>query len=313
MGIIETIRQHIAVSSGNFAALFKDVEIPPLPAATTSFISEFNKPEPDIRRLAKIITADVELAAKVMRTANSPLYRLSTRVKSIQHAITMLGIHSIGTIVLSYTMKSSVPKPAGDLFDQEAFWTDSLVRALLARSLTRRYLTCQEDEAFTAMLLSDVALPVLLCVWAKYYAPVVEQWKRGAERLSQIERKDFGWDHAQASAWVLKSWDISDEIVCLVGSHNLPVSEIRQLGLERDIALPVATASMLPSMLRPSDERARLFVETMCDVFSMTERGVVELISEIRTNLDEIREQFDLRDRTRHNVLEDVVSIVDSR
>ena len=313
MGILERIRQHAAVASGNFASMFKEVEIPPLPAATTRLIAELNKPEPDIGQVAKIISADLEVSAKVMKTINSSLYSLPSKVKSVQHAMTLLGLRSIQAIAFSYTMKATIPKPKGDLFDQEAFWTDSLLRALLARSLTRGSPAGGEDEAFTVMILADVALPVLLCVWRDYYTPIVEQWKTSTERLSQIEREDFGWDHAQAGAWILKSWSFSDEIVCLAGSHNLSISEIRQLGLEQTIALPLATASILPSVLRPSEERSRLLIRTACEAFSMTAKELGGLFSEVQSNFNDIREQFDLRDRNTSSMFESLISLSDSQ
>jgi HD-like signal output (HDOD) protein len=215
------------------------------------------------------------------------------------------------TIALSYTMQAAVPKPKGGLFDQEAFWTDSLCRALLARSLAKRFMPGEEDKAFTAMLLSDVALPVLLCIWRDYYAPIVERWRTGAERLSRIERADFRWDHAQAGAWILNSWEFPEEIVCLAGAHNLPLSEIRELGLEKSVALVLACASLLPSVLRPDKKRARQFVKTGCKVFSLTEEAFGELIWKLQVNFHDIREQFALRSENSDIVLDELLALCD--
>ncbi len=48
MGIFAKIRRHAAVAGGDFASMFKDVEIPLLPAAVTRLIAEINQPEHDI-------------------------------------------------------------------------------------------------------------------------------------------------------------------------------------------------------------------------------------------------------------------------
>jgi hypothetical protein len=30
-----------------------------------------------------------------------------------------------------------------------------------------------------------------------------EEWNQSARRLSEIEHEHFGWDHAQAGAWII--------------------------------------------------------------------------------------------------------------
>lgn len=52
-------------------------------------------------------------------------------------------------------MIDAVPRPAGDLFDHGAFWTDSLVRALLARAFVAGRGRAEAEEAFATMLLAD--------------------------------------------------------------------------------------------------------------------------------------------------------------
>lgn len=307
MGIFEKIRSHAAIASGNFASMFKNIEVPPLPAVATRLISEFNRAEPDMQEITKIISSDLEISSKVIRTVNSSLFGLPNQIKSIQQAIPLLGLRSIRTIALSYAMKKSLPKPSGKLFNHEAFWADSLARALLARSLTHYFRPGEKDEVFTAMLLADIALPVLLSVWSDYYSPIFSQWRDNCERLSQIERKDFGWDHAQAGAWILKSWDFPDEFVCLVGVHNLTIDELKNLGLEKTIALPLAVASLLPSVLKPDEKRAKLMNETIMNSFAMPEDYFRNMVAGIQISFAEMRDHFDLKDQ-KFNIFELVLN-----
>ncbi len=295
MGLLKNIRRHAAVAAGDFAALFRDCEIPPLPAATARLLAEIKQPEPDIGRLVKVISASPELSAKVLRTINSSLFALRNRVTTVQHAVTMLGVRHIRTLALSYAVKESIPRPESELFDHEAFWSDSLLRALFARGFAQRNGRNEAEEAFTAMLLADVALPVLLSSWQDYYQPVVERWREGDEHLSVLEREAFGWDHSQAGAWILQSWDFPEELVCFVGTHNLAHEEIGELGLGETIAIPMATAAMLPSVLNPDPARAQRFIELTCEAFSHSEEDLLALLDRTETELAEVRELFELK------------------
>ena len=74
MGLLKKLRRHAAVARGDFGMLFKDVKIPPLPAAVNRLIAEINRSEPDIDRLVQLISSDPEITAKVIKTVNSSLY-----------------------------------------------------------------------------------------------------------------------------------------------------------------------------------------------------------------------------------------------
>jgi HD-like signal output (HDOD) protein len=308
MRILEKIRRHSAVASGDFAKIFKQVAPPPLPAAATRLIAEINRPDPDPAQLVKVISAMPDLSAHVMRTVNSSFFSLQHRVTSVAHAVTLLGLRHIRPIALSFTMIGAVPRPEEALFDHEGFWTDSLVRALLARSFARTRKRGEEEEAFTAMLLADVALPVLLSSWQEYYAPVVERWQESTDRLSNIERHDFRWDHAQAGAWILESWGLPEELVCFVGVHNLSVSQLRELGLDDTIAVTVATASLAPSMLKPDLERAKQLVDAAAGTFSLSEGALAELITGVRKELEELRGLFGLQSRNVATVFNELMA-----
>jgi len=266
---------------------------------------------PDIQRLSQIISSDIEISTKVLRTVNSAFYALPNPVKSIHNAIMILGLKSIQTITLSYAMKAAIPKPKGRLFDQDAFWRDSLLRALLARSIARHSQLTDMDEAFTASLISNLAIPVLLSVWEKYYIPVVEKWRDSAKRLSSLEYEDFGWDHAQAGAWILKSWDFPDEIVGLVGSHNFSLEKIRQYNLDQTVARSVATASLLPSMFRPCMEDNKFLIKTVQKEFELSLDQFAGMLNDILVEFSDIREQFDIRDITDNLVFEGLLELCD--
>jgi len=311
MGIIRKIRRHAAVASGNFAMMFKDVKIPPLPEVVTCLIAEINQPEPDIDKLATVISSSTGIAAKVIKTVNSALYSLRTPVTSVKHAVTLLGLSHIRSIAIAYGTMDALPKPDSDLFDHEAFWTDSLLRAIISQSIARKIFKSQAEEAFTAALLADIALPVLLSVWGEYYEPIIEEWKQSSKRLSEIEREHFGWDHAQAGAWILQSWEFPDEMVCYVGAHNLPWDTIREVELENTIVAPIAVSAISSSVLKPDPERSAGVFGASVEWLSMTRSDFVECMTDVKTSLGDILELFDLPERNPDRILDDITSITE--
>ncbi len=258
--LFQRIRRHAAIAGGKFEVLFREINMVPLEPAAVRLIEELNKPEAGMEEIAGLIGSMPEISTRILKTVNSSLFALRSPVLSIRHAVSLLGLDHVRAVALSYVTVNSVPRPAEEIFNHKAFWGDSLVRALVARGLASHYCPQYLDDAFTAMLIADVALPVLLTKWTEYYRPVVQEWMEGDRRLSQIENSHFGWNHAQAGAWILQTWNFPEQLVCFVGIHNSDPQLIDELQLEGTIALPLMVASLLPASLHQQEGRTGNFL-----------------------------------------------------
>lgn len=305
--LFSRIRRHAAISTGNFETLFKNISIAPMPAATARLLEALNKPEVEMQQISQLIAALPEISAQVLKTINSSLFSLPSPVLSIQHAVSLLGLDHIRSIALSFAAVKAIPRPEVDLFDQQAFWTDSLIRALVARCFARHHCPEQCDDAFTAMLIADVALPVLLTSWTEYYQPIVEEWQNSDQRLSVIEQKHFGWNHAQAGAWILQHWGFPEQLVCFVGIHNVTPKIVKELQLQDSIAIPLIVASLLPSSLHiESDNKASLFVSESLHHFSLSPEDLLTILDETEQGFLDIYELMGLCQMGSHPTLEAV-------
>lgn len=297
MGILKKIKRHAAVASGDFGAMFKGVEIPALPVAVNRLIAETNKNDPDIDYLARLISSETGIAAKVIQTVNSPFYGFRSPISDIKRAVMLMGLKNIRSLALAYGTMDALPKPKGELFDHEAFWNDSLLRAFLARNFSEPAFKSQVDEAFTAALLADVAIPILLSVWGDYYEPVVRTWLNSTKRLSQIEREHFGWDHGQAGAWIVQSWGFPDEMVCYIGAHNLSLPEIEKYELDQTIAVPMSIAANCASVLKPDGTRANQIASLAHQYLQLHGDAFEHQIGGIQSAVKDIIEIFGLSNR----------------
>ncbi|MBU0742463.1 HDOD domain-containing protein [bacterium] len=299
----ESVRQ-------TFEKEFGKIEIPVLPAAVSRLLAEINSDEPDTGRLEKIISSEPQICAKILRTVNSSHFALRSQVKTIRHAIAMLGLNRVRSIGLSYAMFDAVKPPKNKLFNHEAFWTDTLLRALMARCITRRTRPGAEEEAFTAMMLADISIPVLLTAWEEKYLPVFAKWQGNIMELAQLERHDVGWDHAQASAWILHKWEFPEALVCAAGAHNMDAGQLRASGFGETLAVQVMCASHLPSSLRPSRGRMRNMIRVMRKELGLTTKEWPDIHREIRDSFDAICKEFELNGQLAAKVLEVLEELV---
>ncbi len=286
-----------------FAEQFRFIKIPVLPAAIARLLNEINKDEPDIAKLETIVSSEPQISAKILRTVNSSHFALRVKVTTIRHAIAMLGLNRVRSIGLSYTMHDALQEPETKLFRHEAFWTDTLLRALLARSICQRALPGQEDEAFTAMMLADISIPILLTAWSEKYEPVFARWQGDIMELAHLERELVGWDHAQASAWILRKWEFPDKLVTAAALHNCSSEEIRADGQAEGIALPVMCASHMPSSLKPCRDRSRHMVKLTCSELDVERSEWPFIVDEVSESFRAVCKEFELSGRLARGVL----------
>ncbi len=312
MGLLKKLRRHAAVARGDFARLSEHVKIPPLPAAVNQLIAEINRSEPDIDRLVQMISSDPEITAKVIKTVNSSLYSPRVPVADVKRAVTLLGLAQIRSIVLAFATMDALPKPKGNLFNHNAFWIDSLLRAILARALSRQRFRGQMDEVFTAALLSELAVPLLLCVWNEYYQPIVKEWQTSPKRLSEIERKHFGWDHAQAGAWIVQSWEFPEEMICYIGAHNIPIEKIKAIDLQDTLVMPLAIAALSPSVLKPDPAAAAAVFHEALNGLEMDAGQFAAAIEAAKDTLIEILVLFELPDQKAVKIFGDLLTVAEA-
>ncbi len=246
MKLFKKIKRYAALSTGNFEKIFRDKEIPPLPEAVMKLLDALKDPEIHIGNIAHIVSSDPGLSTEVLKLANSPLFGLRSEIKSVQQAISTLGLKRLENIAITYGVKKAVKDPKVGGFDFNLFWSVSLYRAIFSKEISVATEIGDPDEAFTGALLQDIALPVLLKDWFEEYKMVYDTWIKEGKQLSKVEDKRLSWNHAQAGAWMAKKWGFPAILVCCIGLHTESLEKIEKLELLDTSVTPVVISSKVP-------------------------------------------------------------------
>ena len=253
MGVLQALKRMAAMASGDFEEIFQGFRCPACPEVAARLLDATKDPEAGAERLASLIEADPGLASRVLRLVNSAAYALPGTVSTIRHAVTLLGTKEIQGLALALSVKEAIKDPGRGGFDLNLFWYDSLTRAVFARLVAERGGT-EPEEAFTAALLQDIALPVLLREWFELYREVYEDWEKGRAPLHKLEEERLGWTHAEAGAWIARRWRLPEVLACSIALHVRPAAELAEAGLETTPVIPVAVSSLIPRLFQEGPE-----------------------------------------------------------
>jgi len=190
---------------------------------STRLLHLVGRDETPFREIADVIQLDPALSAELLRLANSALFGARYPVKTISHAIALVGQERICNLIwTSFLSGFMCLVPAHETLGQ--CWRHSLASALCCERLAegagvnRRF-------AYTAGLLHDIGRLSLLASYPAEYARMLEVAAEYDVNVLSFERQVFRMDHCQAGAWLASYWAFPKEFSYFVAMHHTPVED----------------------------------------------------------------------------------------
>lgn len=195
-----------------------DVGIPPCPVILDRFMTEAQRDEPDFNRLANILGTDVGLSAGLIKTANSPFFGMRQHVRSVNEAITILGLNSTGRAVAGIILRKNFP----NMQNLERFWDTSAriahISGWLAQYLNIRGL--RAEDSYTFGLFRDCGIPVLLGRFPQYEKVLIVANNECTQNFIDIEQAELPTNHAMVGCLLAQNWRLPDEISFAIRNHH---------------------------------------------------------------------------------------------
>jgi putative nucleotidyltransferase with HDIG domain len=170
--------------------------------------------------VAEIIKADAALSADILRLANSPLFGLRQPPTGILHALALLGLRRLMTLVMTAAI-GRFSNPARDTPALRRCWRHNLACGLICEDLADAA-GLDRDMAYTAGLLHDIGRTGMLCVWTSRYSHLLDETGPDPVGLLASERQDFGISHTTAGAFLLRDWRLPEIFSQVAGRHHDP-------------------------------------------------------------------------------------------
>jgi diguanylate cyclase (GGDEF)-like protein len=207
--------------------LAKCSSLPSLPAVALQVLRLCQSEDLDLGEIAKVITNDPALSAKMLRLVNSPTYGLRQQVRTIQHALALLGVNAVRTLALSFSLAADMRGKNQPGLDLRAYWKRSVLSAVAARELAvAAGLAPVKEEAFLAALLQDIGRLALARIASDVYGTLSDRSGGDHLALEMLERSDLGADHAEVGHWLCTNWKLPPPLCFAIQhSHGLPAPD----------------------------------------------------------------------------------------
>jgi putative nucleotidyltransferase with HDIG domain len=201
--------------------LLNDVSsVPSLPILYSRLDETINHPRSSIADIAKILSEDQGLAARVLKLANSPLFGYFSRIDTITQAVTIIGIHQVRDLALAISVMGLFKGLPEDLISMERFWRHSIGTALTARVLATSQRETNLERLFVAGILHDIGRLVMFIRIPDICREMLTTARDEQLCLYDVERRRLGFDHADVGGALLRRWKLPIRVAEPVEFHH---------------------------------------------------------------------------------------------
>jgi len=178
--------------------IIDSIELPTLSKTLLEILEvERSNPASFLDDIKKIVERDPLLSAHILRVANSRLYGFSQKVRTIAHAIGLLGIRKIRTMAFSVSifdfLKKVDYKPAyGKVFN--LILKKSLLISACSTILAKKINYLNPEELYASGLLSEIGELILFLHSPDQYCEI---YSVNDKKIIQRERERFKTDHVK--------------------------------------------------------------------------------------------------------------------
>ena len=221
-----------------------------LPEVCSRLHEMLDNPRHSVPDIAQLISQDTDLAARLLKLANSSLYGFSGRIDNLSRAVNIVGTSELLVLIIATSSVMTFNKIPGDLFNMASFWRHSVYSAVVARQLAKRCNVLHPERLFIAGLLHDIGQLALCYNHAKLGKSILEAVQQSGQPVHIVEQEQLGFDHADTGAALLKLWGLPKTLQLAIAGHH----QLHRAGENAHDAAIIHIASAFTHVAEDSDD-----------------------------------------------------------
>ncbi len=184
-------------------------KLPKIPEVVQQLIQSLNEDDVDIQKLARQISLDQVITARILRVANSPIFGGQRDITTINDAVIRLGLNTVRSLVLAAGFVTTLKSPAD--FDIKGFWRHSFQIATLCKWLApfSNIQDLDREAAFCCGMMNNIGVLVIHIVYPLHASEIETLVAHGGDRLS-IEFSRLEYTNNDVASLLARHWNFPE-------------------------------------------------------------------------------------------------------
>jgi putative nucleotidyltransferase with HDIG domain len=263
-------------------------DLPTLPRTVLKITELVNDPQSSARDLARIITDDQVLAARLLKLVNSSFYGFPQPISTITGAIVLLGFDAIRNLLLTTSVFDIFPnRKKASQVRLEPLWDHSLGCAVGAKVLGNHLRYDKVEELFVSGLLHDIGKIVEMIFMPEAFTQISHLIRNENILMITAEERILDYTHADVGKLLAEKWNLPPKLGSVIRHHHQPSSAGR-FTLEAAI---VHLADILCRSLNlgyGGDNKMPALDKTAWESLRISPQAIESMMAEIKREFDDI-------------------------
>jgi len=220
--------------------VFALINLPTLPVIATEILRIIHEDKLSVNQMLPIIERDPPLAMKILKFANSSYYGLQEKVRSLRHAMVVIGMRQLSELSMAFSVIKIFDQGDGQRnLPWKSFWEHSAACGHIAQLLVEMLNIRIVNSPYSLGLLHDIGKLVMYRVNSLEYADAYNFAIREKCTSYVAEKEVIGLTHAEVGMWIAERWELPRSLITGIGYHHEP-SQVA----EPDLALSTALTQL---------------------------------------------------------------------
>ena len=190
-------------------------DLPSLSPLAVQLVEFASDDQCSARDLASIIEKDPGLTTRLLKLVGSAFFARVQQIKSVTHAVTLLGFKRVRIMALSLSLRDTFPMGKIKGMDYDHFWKTSLYRALITQNLAQsaQHDELNAEEGFISGLILEIGMLMLYAVSSEEIRQAFPGGNVPLEEVVSWEEDTLGVNHREVGALVFRRWRFPEHLV----------------------------------------------------------------------------------------------------
>lgn len=198
-------------------AIMTAADLPTIPVVAIKVMQLIESENATAEELAKIVSSDPAVAARVLKISNSSFYGCRRQIQTLSSAIVILGFSTLRSLVVAASVKQ-VYKPYG--LTEKMLWEHSFAAGLAAKIIANRTRAANEEEAFLAGLFHDIGKIIMNSLDRDKFQEVMGHCYNEGISFGQAEQGVYPFTHDEVGAYVIRKWNFPEILTAAILQHH---------------------------------------------------------------------------------------------